>query len=468
MNLDSALNTPIKRIKGLKITSPSPCEKNDENRMDIANYMVERGYSQRLTNNVLEELNSRALEISQKIKLPPPMSGDNSGRTSIKRFSRIHRNRFNQMDSISKHYSVTCKNSTPENARTLNKVTDTSTKNELGKRSVSINGLHSETKRRRTLTEKDLPLKPLHNADSANSNSKKNNNYNDTHNHKQDTHNNNHNIENNKNVLGMNTMKKSPIKFTPTLSYRVPSVSPVNKSPQVSPTRSFSVHPKKSVVDLKGLKSELRSTSQHLLKEDPIGLLARSTATSVPKISPSKRTYNLNELLSENKSTSNHTTSATISKSKIPQLSKSKKETDTRSASFRATDALPANPRHSVNRIEQPQRASLKKSVLTRSFKEEQQVMRKPLAPSISLNSKAKVLSGPSPIKKSDTYSSLGAQKVPINRSSSHQQITSKLTEKSDRPNYTIPQPFALYERQTISSSQKSLQKFKRFKERFN
>lgn len=109
----SVLNTPIKKIRNLTLTSPkqpSPIRypsmsdfpvKSDS----IFQNMVDKGYSQTISNKVLRELDSRANEISTRLV---GASGPNVASASHKkkRYSGVHRPLFSKMESISSHYAA--------------------------------------------------------------------------------------------------------------------------------------------------------------------------------------------------------------------------------------------------------------------------------------------------------------------------------------------------------------------------
>ncbi|CAK7916265.1 hypothetical protein CAAN1_26S00342 [[Candida] anglica] len=128
-NISAELSTPIKRIKNLHITSPTFqfAPKNLYPTLnDLDTEMANKGYSRRLTNNVLDELDARASEISRYMSplnnstniMSPghssgasaSCSGSGSGAGAAaarrKRYSGVHRDRFNKMDSISSHYAA--------------------------------------------------------------------------------------------------------------------------------------------------------------------------------------------------------------------------------------------------------------------------------------------------------------------------------------------------------------------------
>lgn len=102
------LSTPIKRIRDLTLNSPRSGEKflidellaSQVLESEIFLQMVSRGYSLTISSKVLSELNSRAQEIC-KVSLPPNRRMDRK-----KRFLGIHRSNFSNMDLISTHYAA--------------------------------------------------------------------------------------------------------------------------------------------------------------------------------------------------------------------------------------------------------------------------------------------------------------------------------------------------------------------------
>lgn len=161
-SVDNMLNTPIKKIQNLTIHSPASHQKygsqysqspsglypnlqemfdldssyDKENSYpkkfmcespkvstvlvsesnDIKSAMINKGYSQKITNAVLDELTMRSSEISNLIGT---VTAQATGLASTgikasqeekekrrKRFSLVHKSRFNKMESISNHYSL--------------------------------------------------------------------------------------------------------------------------------------------------------------------------------------------------------------------------------------------------------------------------------------------------------------------------------------------------------------------------
>ena len=99
---DVHLNTPIKKIEALNLRSAQTT--SFRHGQPHSKEAVDRAYPKTLTNNVLKELNARAEAICLKIKLPQsPTEPKNISRS---RYNKIHRTKFDKMDSIADHYSV--------------------------------------------------------------------------------------------------------------------------------------------------------------------------------------------------------------------------------------------------------------------------------------------------------------------------------------------------------------------------
>ncbi|WEJ96712.1 hypothetical protein PSN45_004255 [Yamadazyma tenuis] len=93
MSSDDPLNTPIKKIKSLSIHSP-----------DIKQIMVDKGYSNSISDKVLSEMNLRLDSIAS---LPSsPVRDDSAPISAPFDFNAVHNNHFNQMESIMSHYSI--------------------------------------------------------------------------------------------------------------------------------------------------------------------------------------------------------------------------------------------------------------------------------------------------------------------------------------------------------------------------
>lgn len=88
------LNTPIKKIQKLSIHSP-----------DIKQIMVDKGYSNSISDKVINELNVKLNDISN---LPSYQEDKFKGINELHndQFDKIHNTHFEQMESIMNHYSI--------------------------------------------------------------------------------------------------------------------------------------------------------------------------------------------------------------------------------------------------------------------------------------------------------------------------------------------------------------------------
>ncbi|KAJ8146165.1 hypothetical protein OY671_000736 [Metschnikowia pulcherrima] len=108
----SVLNTPIKKIRNLTLHSPGSVSPVRYPSMSdfpmghdsINESMLEKGYSQTLSSAVLDELDNRAKEISSNVSITNSAARPLS--TNTKRYSGIHRPLFSKMESISSHYAA--------------------------------------------------------------------------------------------------------------------------------------------------------------------------------------------------------------------------------------------------------------------------------------------------------------------------------------------------------------------------
>lgn len=90
------LNTPIKKIRGLRLSS-SPRSPNEPLAEPLFSEMVNRGFSQKISENVLHELDKRAAAITGIADARKPQR---------KRYSNNHRLLFHKMESILSHYAA--------------------------------------------------------------------------------------------------------------------------------------------------------------------------------------------------------------------------------------------------------------------------------------------------------------------------------------------------------------------------
>lgn len=109
-NISQELRTPIKRIKNLTLTSPTfqflpPNLYPSLDKLDTQ--MTDKGYSRKLTTNVLEELNARATSVLANTTNTSHSSPAHPHRNQGKRFSAAHHRKFGKMELISSHYAAT-------------------------------------------------------------------------------------------------------------------------------------------------------------------------------------------------------------------------------------------------------------------------------------------------------------------------------------------------------------------------
>ncbi|CAN3354209.1 hypothetical protein DICA2_B02300 [Diutina catenulata] len=107
-NLSMELSTPIKKIKNLQLDDhldPGHQGVTVSQAPDITQLMYQKGYSMKLTTNVLSELNQRVDQISD-MSFDCNTSTDSVTERRNQRYSGAHRRRFNNMESISSHYAA--------------------------------------------------------------------------------------------------------------------------------------------------------------------------------------------------------------------------------------------------------------------------------------------------------------------------------------------------------------------------
>lgn len=412
MDVDTSLSTPIKKIKGLSLGSPLYPSLDDFQLDNMAHQMVNRGYSQTLTNNVLEELNARANELSPNIFLSPSnnMTTTSASRRN-KRYSGIHRAKFNKMESISNHYSV------------KNRDADSNiNRNDVGKRNLA--NMDIINKKRRTLTGMEQ------------------------------------------------TLKLSPVKFT------VPqNSSPIKESPQSSPIKKIS--PSKKSMNLNKLLNDGESKKSTSLEMAGVSPTRTLSVLSIPKLAKPtlipKDSHNLSPRI-KHSIPKLHATKFTSQENKenapIPRSPSSKSQ----KLSFYTS--MQNNPASSSKK--QIPALSHKLSIPSLS----QKLSIPKLSHKLSIPKLSHKLSIPSLSHKQSSSTSIQPPSKPLSKSKSsyHESIRlipiqekqafpkSNSTNLSDQQpkRYTIPKPFSLYNKPTISSSQKSLNKFQRFKDKFN
>ena len=412
MDVDTSLSTPIKKIKGLSLGSPLYPSLNDFQLDNMANQMVNRGYSQTLTSNVLEELNARASELSPNICLSP---SNNVSTTSAsrrnKRYSGIHRAKFNKMESISNHYSV------------KNRDADSNiNRNDVGKRNLA--NMDIINKKRRTL-------------------------------------------------MGMEqTLKLSPVKYT------VPqNSSPIKESPQSSPIKKIS--PSKKSMNLNKLLNEdegKRSTSLGMAGVSPIRTLS---VLSIPKLAKPtlipKDSHNSASPRIKHSIPQLHDTKFTNQENKenapIPRSPSSKSQKLTFNTTLQNNPALSNKQQipvlsHKLSIPSLSQKLSIPKLSHKLSIPK---LSHKLSIPSLShKHSSSTFQKPPKPLSKSKSSYHDSIKLIPRQEKQAFPKSNSTNLSDQQPKRYTIPKPFSLYNKPTISSSQKSLNKFQRFKDKFN
>lgn len=423
---EDALNTPISRIKNLRITSPKdiPVEGDcaSGSGLDVVQdrlilqAMIEKGYSQKITNNVLQELNARANDIALQFKLPS--TKDAMLQRRRKRFSGIHRAGFNKMESILDHYSV--------------------------------KGAHEQkdpmtvTKKRRTLTGIELSSSPV----------------------------------------------KSPPRSSP--RDNTMSSSP-NKELDSSPTRRIS--PSKKSFNLNGLLKGPSDRTDLLLNSNTskhnIGLPPKIKTDVCPKLTPPRPSeVRLTKLPSHKSLASQKTAFPNTERTRSVEPSTNR---DRRYASSGSTTTSTVNNTPSMRHHTKTSNIGSSRPVSTSSTSSRQKTeassesWAKPFAkptlikmnmPSVRLVSSSGTQGGTredlrsrhdntqnSLLRKSATQErltkSLSQSSIPRQSSMSSMSST-RLLNDNKKPNYTIPKPFSLYNKPTISSSQKAISRSQR------
>ncbi|KAK6200049.1 uncharacterized protein RJT21DRAFT_5168 [Scheffersomyces amazonensis] len=502
-----SLNTPIKRIKNLTLNSPfespqhlqsspiypnlddimvSPSQQqrntNNGYNTNVNSIMTNKGYSQKLTNNVLSELNMRANQLSSMITSPTSESINavklsvtrRSNSKKYKRYSGIHRGLQNTMESISSHYSVAAKGHRSISGSSMTDKSPNKSPTSTPMDTNSNEELESSTKRRRTLNGPDevarfVPTFKLAHPDSTNEI-----------NHKP-SKSSTLNMTNNSNLT-------QPISSSNNLN------STTSTSNNSSPLRKIS--PSKKFMNLNALLSDNGSdvsltqsnpteidmlngspNKDKFLKPYPPSNKLRPSALELAGVIPSSHSQtNIHPTLNK--------------KSSIPQLQKK------HSIPNLNPNTIPSlNKKSSIPQLQK--KSSIpqlqKKPSIPQLQKKPSipQLQKKPSIPTFSNHSK--LVSSTSSSNMKHTQPSLSSYKIPTSRSSintSSPKILTKSTKANEDHQFktsrsfngkvTIPQPFSLYDKPTVSSSQKSLyskptisssqksiSKFERFKQQF-
>ncbi|RCK64795.1 hypothetical protein Cantr_00849 [Candida viswanathii] len=474
-----SMNTPIKKIRNLTLNSPpSRTHHHSENKhnrtssftstgntealyptMDdiqtspTASTMLQKGYSQRLTNNVLAELNSRAQEISQLMGSPtsPGQSHHHnhnqnnqntlqsqsqnmlSGNTNQvmnrrnKRYSGIHFSKFKQMESINLHYSVHVK--TPSPQKTDMGTSSSSSMMSTHGRSASRDSIQhnhrgleeSASKRRRTLNGNDevvaIPIIQKKNTiKEANSSSPM------------------RKISPSKGSRNLNSM----------LRQTTETGSP-NKEDFIKPyPPSFKLRP--SSLEMAGVLLPPSQQHQQLDHSRFVKPMAPSLQkkSSIPTLNKKSSIPSLRKAPSIPSLQKNSSIPTLNRKSSIPTLQK-KSSMSSLNRSFGSPPSPPPPlPHHQMSTLE-----------------------KKPPIPQFYNNGSRNTphLSRVSPSRSIPMSSSTKSVNSRVLYNSTNQDHTNNNTLPKSK-SVTIPQPFS-YDKPTISSSQKSLNKFQKFKDKF-
>lgn len=486
----SVLSTPIRKIRNLTLNSPStsPLQKllnkspqssvrypsmSDLPSDPIFSSMVDKGYSQTISNTVLRELDSRANEISTKLA-PKPLANKK------KRYSGVHRPLFAKMESISAHYAAARTSTGP-----------LPQKDYIG----------SATKKRRTLNGPEEIFGAL--GDDNESPVR----------HREDPYTNDMDIDMEKPTLA--PVSHLAPKLTPQLAPKltpVSKLSPVSKlapaspfltnipqngssrltsSPvrsfSTSPTRPTGISPSKGSMNLNGLLNDdsvfakpapsqkMRQSSLQMAgvmpspqKESSIPVLQRGP--SIPSLLSRSSIPSLQRKLSipslqKKPSIPTLQKKPSVSALQKPALSLQKPSTLQKKPSVPSLQKKPSIP--SLHKPTAP----LQKKPSIPTLQSKPSSFKKPAGPlhhasvssipntnssqSLRSVSSHRALSTTNHGKDSLTYAS-----TPLNLRShfSSSTLHKKPSNTSLRSNVTIPQPFSLYDKPTLSSSQKSLQ----------
>ncbi|RLV95240.1 hypothetical protein JA1_001191 [Spathaspora sp. JA1] len=439
MNIDTvSMNTPTKRINQLSLASPPEYLMNSPSSSSIATCMVNKGYSHRLTDNVLSELDSRANEISMMINSPPSSNSSSeiistttssSKPRSNKRFSIIHMTRFNQMESIAQHYSVH-ETSSSKRRRTLNG------KDEVI--AIPIPNTNENEDQRKEEIRKISPTKTTF-------------------------------------PNKISPSKISPSKGSMNLhaqlhekTSQVTDTGSPNKGNIITPPGSRS---RVSSLELSGVKNLQRKSSIPQLQQYQETSHTLSKKPSIPQLQKKPSIPQLQKKPSIPQLQKKPSIPQLQKKSSIPQLQ--------RKSSIPQLQKKPSIPnldrKPSIPQLYHSTTVSAQATVTTTTVTSISTSLMPPPPPPSHTNSHTH--SHPHPNHTIQRKSSIPQlQKIPnltrVSPSKSLNQTTpTVLLNSTNIPkskSVTVPQPFSLYDKPTISSSQKSLNKFQRFKDKFN
>ncbi|EGW32042.1 uncharacterized protein SPAPADRAFT_152410 [Spathaspora passalidarum NRRL Y-27907] len=431
-NIDTvSMNTPTKKIRELTLASPPPDYLNSPT-SSIATCMVNKGYSHKLTNNVLSELNDRANEISMMINSPPESrssegsSGSSSSGNRSKRFSIIHRSRFNQMESISQHYSVH-DSSSNKRRRTLNG------KDEIVAIPILTN--KEDEDQRKDSIRKISPVKM--------SSTK---------------------ISPSKSPNKISPSKISPSKRSMNLHAQLNEKS-IQVSDSGSPSKREFIRPtgvpktRIGSLELSGVKSLQRKSSIPQLQDTH----TLSKKPSIPQLQKKPSIPQLQKKPSIPQLQKKPSIPQLQKKPSIPQLQK--KPSIPNLNKKPSTSQLYHSP-SLASRVSSTTTASTTTTVTATTTTNLMPPPPPPPPPHSYTHSPShKTISRKSSIPQLQKIPNLS--RISPSKSLNHNVLHNSTNIPKSR-SVTIPEPFSLYDKPTISSSQKSLNKFQRFKEKFS
>lgn len=410
------LNTPI---KNLRLGSPSTLSPIYPNLDDILpssspplnSYMQSLGYLRKISSNVLKELNQRASQISEKMKSPP----------STRSHASSHRRR-NKLESISSHYSVRNKLLNKYDRESAQNAAQESAQNSLKSAQESAEAAQS--------AQSALPdsASEYHHKDSSN---KRESLIGSAYSKRRRTS----NLAGEPNMIHLPRLSplkqlSSPLKrISPSKKYNdlhsILTLEPEEKSSPVKfavpkpPSRTLTSRP--SVLQLAGVKP---------LPANHNSTLKQTTLSGSPS----------SKLLNNPASTKPH-----LQKIPIPVLTKTQSlKPKTSSSSL--------NHKTSAHSIPNPTHSYLSHSNSSHSY----------LSHSKPYSNLSQILSRSVPNLAANSLS----HSIPTLKPAPKVKLTRSPTSKSLKAP-TVPQPFLLYDKPTISSSQKSLDRFQKFKSKF-
>ncbi|WLF80832.1 hypothetical protein PVL30_004622 [Lodderomyces elongisporus] len=476
--------------------------------------MYEKGYSHKITNNVLSELSNRAQQLTYLTKSSASSASTSSASSSPnknyadqvtrrrnKRYSGIHMTKFKQMDSINSHYSV---HKTPSPQKQQNEKEDANTT------------MMSSTKRRRTLNANNeiVAIPMLHTMAESFS-------YTDQENRLEFSRKVSPNkISPSKGSFNLHSMLRqttedgSPNKENiapPTLPPNMKNKPKLNKRPSSLQLAGVIPH-STSQEQSSPIKAKPPSLSQYstLSKKPSIPQLQKKTSipqlqkkpgfptlqrkSSIPQLN---KKPSISQISSKDDSYNNNNNKSMVSPAQFQFQTQISSNTNTNTntnlhyskfgskpsishsdhTSHKVANNLPApsgsmNPPTLYQKITpssntastQPGLARISPSKSFSTFKSTSSTKQRFASSEIPRNSSTRSMHTPIAGGECRSISSGASLVSSTNGSCANHQQPAMTKSKS----VTIPQPFSLYYKPTVSSSQKSLNKFQRFKERFN